>query len=288
MTAPSFDELIGTATARFREAGISDAKQNALLLMLDAFGGSRAALISGGASPAPEPVRDQFEADVVRRLAREPLQHIVGNTEFYGLAIRCDARALIPRFDSECVVEAALSLMAADAPSRVADLGTGTACLLAAVLHNRPLATGTGVEASPEAASLAQENIDALGLAGRASLHVGPWADWAGWREMDLILSNPPYIPSRDIDALEPEVRNFDPSAALDGGPDGLVAYREIIALGARRMKPGTPLVLEIGYDQREAVLGLLAAAGFADLGHSADLGGQDRCVWGHAPSRTG
>lgn len=286
MTAPSFDDLIRTAAARLREAGIADPKQNAMLLMLGAFGDTRAALISAGASPVPAAVQGEFEAGVGRRLAREPLQHIMGYTQFYGLEFRCDARALIPRHDSECVVEAVLSVIPDDAPCRVADLGTGTGCLLAAVLAHRPKATGTGVEASPEAASLARENFAELGLTDRTGLHIGSWTGWDGWGEMDLIVSNPPYIPTGDIDMLEPEVRVFDPPAALDGGEDGLVAYREIIALGARRMKPAAPLVMEIGHDQRVAVLGLLEAAGFADLGHSGDLGGNDRCVWGRAPGK--
>lgn len=284
MTAPSFDDLIRAATARFKEAGIEDAKQNAMQLMLGAFGDTRAALISAGRSPVPAEVQAVFEAGVARRLGREPLQHIVGSTFFYGLEFKCDARALIPRPDSEIVVEAALSLIPPDAPWAIADLGTGTGCLLAAILANRPLTTGTGVEASPDAARLAGENFSALGLSGRAGLFKGPWTDWNGWAEADLIVSNPPYIARAEIESLAPEVRDHDPRAALDGGADGLEAYREIIRLAREGMKPGAPLVFEIGFDQRAAVLDLLAAAGFADLAHSPDLGGQDRCVWGRAP----
>lgn len=286
MTAPTFDDLIRSAAVRFRDAGIDSPKQNAMMLMIGAFGDTRAALISAGTSPVPKGVQDVFEAGVERRLSREPLQHIIGTTEFYGLEFRTDARALIPRPDSETIVEVALKALPETQPALVADLGTGTGCLLAAILKHRPRATGVGVEASPDAASLAQENLAALNLAGRASLFIGPWADWTGWGEADLIVSNPPYIVHAEIDSLEPEVRVHDPLAALDGGPDGLDAYREIIRLAGAGMKHGAPLVLEIGYDQRAPVMALMTAAGFTDLAHCPDLGGNDRCVWGRAPGR--
>ena len=284
MTAPTFDELIRAAAKTLTKAGIEEARQNAMMLMLAAFGDTRAALISAGSSPVPKGVQDAFAAALVRRLTREPVQHILGHTSFYGLEILSDARALIPRVDSEIVVERSLALLPSGIPARVADLGTGTGCLLAAILSNRPLAAGTGVEASPAAASLARENFRQLGLEGRASVFEGSWAHWTGWGEADLIVSNPPYIASREIQSLEPEVRRFDPMAALDGGADGLEAYREIIRIAAARMKPGAPLVLEIGHDQRVPVLALLEAAGFAETAHWRDLGGNDRCVMGRAP----
>ena len=225
-----------------------------------------------------------LEAMVQRRLTHEPLQHILGRTWFYGLEILCDDRALIPRPDSETVVEAALALLPEDRPVRVADLGTGTGCLLAAVLSQRPEARGVGVEASPEAASLARENLAALGLGQRTSLFVGRWEDWAGWPETDLVLSNPPYIPSRDIESLSPEVRDHDPRAALDGGPDGLAAYHSLVSLAARGLRPGAWLVLETGHDQREAVSELLVKHGFSAIASARDLGGHDRAVWARRP----
>ena len=280
MTAPTFDQLMRSATERFRDAGIPDARQNAMLLMLHVFGETHAALISAGTSAAPEAIREAYEATVARRLVREPLQHILGNTFFYGLEICCDARALIPRLDSETVVETALSLVPEERALFVADLGTGTGCLLAAFLDQRPLAQGVGVEASPDAASLARENLDALGLAGRAQVFEGSWSEWSGWEQSDLVISNPPYISSSEIAQLAPEVRAHDPLTALDGGPDGLLAYREIVALAAQRLKPGAWLVFEIGYDQKDAVSALLETAGFAEIGTAKDLGGNDRAVW--------
>jgi release factor glutamine methyltransferase len=283
LTAPTYDELVQSAAVRLGEAGISEARANAMMLMLAAFGDTRAALISAGNQPVPLAVQAAYETSLSRRLKREPLQHIVGSTGFYGLEFITDARALVPRPDSELIVETALDLLPAGQPAIVADLGTGTGCLLAAILSNRPLATGTGVDASPEAVSLARENFKRLGLAHRAQVFMGSWADWSGWGEADLIVSNPPYIPTEVIATLAPEVKDHDPALALDGGADGLEAYRDIIARARAGMKRGAPLVLEIGHDQRDAVLRLLGAAGFAELGHSADLGGNDRCVWGRS-----
>lgn len=284
MTPPSYDDLIRDAARRFREAGLADANQNAVLLMVHAFGDTRAALISAGNAPVPKAVEDVYLAAVSRRLAREPLQHILGVTQFYGLDILTDARALIPRIDSECVVEAALDRMPKDAPLIIADLGTGSGCLLAALLSQRPLARGEGVEASDEAASLARENLAALNLAARGAVFTGSWTEWRGWETADLILSNPPYIASAEIESLEPEVRAHDPMSALDGGADGLDAYREIIALAAARLKPGAWLVFEIGHDQKAALERLMAQAGFEGIAAGQDLGGNDRWVAARKP----
>lgn len=265
-------------------AGIGEAALEARLLLSHITGLSRAMMIAqSDRSLTPDEVQSYRQA-LARRLLREPLQHILGVTQFYGLDIRTDARALIPRPDSECVVEAALDRLPKDQPLTLADLGTGTGCLLAALLTQRPLARGEGVEASPDAAELARENIEALDLTGRAGIFSGRWSDWHGWTSADLIISNPPYIASGVIPALEAEVREHDPMSALDGGADGLDAYREIIFLAEAAMKPGAWLVLEIGYDQKAAVMDLLAASGFAQAASGADLGGNDRWVAARRP----
>ncbi|ABI76526.1 methyltransferase, HemK family [Hyphomonas neptunium ATCC 15444] len=284
MTPPTYDDLIRHAARRFKDAGLSEAYQNAVLLMVHAFGDTRAVLISAGNAPVPKAVEDLYLAAVERRAAREPIQHILGVTQFYGLDIRTDARALIPRIDSECVVEAALDRMPKNTPLVLADLGTGSGCLLAALLSQRPLARGEGVEASAEAASLARENLDALNLAARGAVFDGSWTQWQGWENADLIISNPPYIASAEIAVLEPEVRAHDPLSALDGGADGLDAYREIIALAAARMKPGAWLVFEIGHDQKAALEWLMAQTGFEAIASGQDLGGNDRWVGARRP----
>jgi len=267
------------------EAGFDEAAAEARLMVEHVTGLSGAAAIASARQSLTDDEAAALAAMLVRRLTHEPLQHITGRTWFYGLEILCDARALIPRHDSECVVEAALERLPEGAAAVVADLGTGTGCLLAALLASRPLARGTGVEASPAAASLARENFAALGLGARADVFEGRWAEWTGWGAADLIVSNPPYIASSEIGTLAPEVRLHDPRAALDGGADGLGAYREIAALGAAAMKPGAWLVLETGYDQRAAVTALLAGQGFTALAAGQDLGGNDRWVAGRRPA---
>ncbi len=270
---------------RLREAGIAEARFEARQFLMHAAGIDAATLI-GREQDQPSPVvQATFDAMIRERITRRPFQHIVGTTEFYGLAFASDARALVPRSDSEAVVEAALNLMPSGGQARVADLGTGSGCLLAAILANRPGATGTGVDACADAASLAVENLARLDLSARADIVVASWADWTGWGEANLVVSNPPYIPSGDIPGLDPEVREHDPVQALDGGPDGLVAYRELAALGAARMAPGAWLVLEIGHDQKDAVESLLRAAGFAAIASFRDLGGNDRVVQGQKPA---
>lgn len=266
---------------RLEAAGFDEAAIEARLMVEHVTGLSGAAAIASARQTLTDEEAAALAAMLVRRLTHEPLQHIIGRTWFYGLEILCDARALIPRHDSECVVEAALERLPEGEAAWVADLGTGTGCLLAALLARRPLARGTGVEASPAAASLARENLAALGLQGRTKVFEGGWADWTGWGAADLIISNPPYIASAEIEALDPEVRLHDPRAALDGGADGLGAYREIAALGAALMKPGAWLVLETGNDQRAAATGLLAEQGFTALAAGQDLGGNDRWVAG-------
>lgn len=284
MKPPTYEELIRAAARQLGEAGISNPRSEAMMLMIHAFGGSHVALITAGNSPVPKSVEDEFLTAVARRAAREPAQHIMGETHFYGLDLLTDARALIPRSDSECVVTAALDRLPKDGPLWLADLGTGTGCLLAALLTQRPDASGEGVEASPEAAQLARANLEKHRLTDRSAIFIGSWEDWQGWSKADLIISNPPYIVSEVIAGLEPEVRDHEPLMALDGGRDGLNCYREIIALGAASMKPGAWLVLEIGYDQKGAVLGLMALAGFENLASGQDLGSNDRWVAGCRP----
>ena len=214
-----------------------------------------------------------------RRAGHEPLQHIEGTGGFFGLTLACDRRALVPRADSESVVEAALARMPEDGDIRIADLGTGSGCILLAILSNRPRATGVGVEADMDAADLAEQNTAQLDLSARVRIARQSWANWQDWSEMDLVVSNPPYIARAEIDTLAPEVRDHDPRAALDGGGDGLDAYREIAALGAANMSWGAWLVLEIGHDQGQSVPALLADRGFSDISVTKDLGGNDRVV---------
>lgn len=222
-----------------------------------------------------------FLALVARRAQGEPLQHIVGHTSIYELTIKSDARALIPRQDSAELISLAIECLQGrqEQDLTIADLGAGSGVLLAECLHRFKRARGIAVEQDPAALSLATENFSDLGVVNRIDVFEGSWADWSGWATCDLILSNPPYIRSDVLPTLEPEVRDHDPLAALDGGPDGLTAYREIIPLAAAHMTPGAYLAFEIGFDQKQTVSTLLLKAGFTDLRHRKDLSGQDRAI---------
>lgn len=279
MSRSDYAELIRSGALELRQAGIDDPVREARQLLRLASGLSTAELIAREKGEAPADTLARFEALIRKRAQRMPFAHLAGFAAFFGLTLKSDHRALIPRPDSECVVDLSLSYVPADANWTIADLGTGTGALLAAVLDQRPKSKGIAVEASADAADLAAENFEALSLSDRARLFRGSWADWPDWSTCDLIISNPPYIRSHVIAELEPEVRDHDPRDALDGGVDGLTAYREIIRLAADNMKRGAKLVLEIGYDQKAEAAALLETAGFADLQHAQDLGGNDRAI---------
>ena len=275
---------MAAAAGRLRQAGIEGPQREARLLMSLASGLTTSQLILRGHTAVPDDVSRTFDHMVGQREARVPFQHIAGTTSFFGLDLIADARALVPRADSEVVVEAALRLLPDEPGLEIADLGTGSGCLLIALLVTRSDASGIGVEADVAAASLAAENIARHALESRARLAVQPWAEWSGWGSVDLIISNPPYIRTDVIGSLDPEVRLHDPEVALDGGTDGLDAYRELATLGRARLKPGTPVVFEIGYDQQGDVEAILYGAGLTDIGSAKDLGGNDRVVWARQP----
>ena len=276
--------MIVEAAGRLRKAGLDGPQREARLIMSLASDLTTSELILRGDRSPSDDIANVFAQMVERRAAREPFQHIAGSASFFGLDFISDARALVPRADSEIVVETGLRLMPDRPDVLIADLGTGSGCLLVAMLANRAGATGIGVESDPAAASLARANIERHGLAACTDVREESWNDWDGWGEIDLVISNPPYIRSDVIATLDPEVRHHDPVAALDGGADGLDAYRDIARLAREWLRPGTPLVLEIGFDQKADVLGILSDAGLVNTGSSTDLGGNDRVVWAFQP----
>lgn len=279
MSDQTLAELMRLGAEKLQNAGLDDPRTEARRLLCLVAGYTPATLISKEHDPASPDLQFAFNQAVSLRADRHPFAHIAGRTDFYGLTLWVDGRALIPRADSECVVDLALSRIPQGAAWQLADLGTGTGALLAALLSQRPQSTGAAIEQSAAAISLADENFETLGFTGRAQLIQSSWSEWTGWDQCDLIISNPPYICSDVIPDLAPEVRDYDPMDALDGGSDGLEAYRDIIALGSESMKSGAHLVLEIGYDQKAAVTDLLTAAGFSNLEHRRDLGGNDRAI---------
>ncbi len=268
---------------RLAEAGIEDAMLEARQIVQAATG-----LDAAAQAAAPERALDAdaeaaLEAMAGRRAGGEPLQHILGVAPFWTLELKSDARALVPRADTEAIVRAALEGLSADAHAHVLDLGTGTGAILLAVLSERPLASGLGVDVSETALALAAENAARTGLADRAAFRRGDWTE-PGWAEAldgpyDLVVSNPPYIRSAEIADLAREVRR-DPHAALDGGADGMDAYRAILPALPRLLRPGGTAVLEIGFDQAEDVRAAAkAAAGLVYVAVRSDLEGRPRAA---------
>jgi release factor glutamine methyltransferase len=247
------------------------------LLLADVLGQDRLWLLSHRYDPLPADARDRFAALVRRRADHEPFAYLVGLREFWSLPFSVSPDVLVPRPDSETIVAAALQ-MVPDQALRIADLGTGSGCLLLSVLHERPQATGLGVDLSGAALVIARRNAIALGLADRCDFVRGDWFEPVAGR-FDLVMSNPPYIPSVDIPSLMPEVAQHEPHLALDGGPDGLVPYRVIVPEARRRLKPAGVLVLEVGAGQADAVMQLARAAGFGTVEALPDLAGVRRCV---------
>jgi release factor glutamine methyltransferase len=272
----SLDPLPSIASARrmlaqsFRRHGLSTPELDARLLVGHALGLDHAGLAADPARILTAAEADAIRAVAARRRAREPVARIIGVKEFWGLDFRLNCATLVPRPETETVVETALALLdrsrARCAELEIADLGTGSGALLLALLSELPLARGVGTDMSSEALGCARDNAAVLGLSARAAFVACDFAA-ALQGPFDLVVSNPPYVRRADIATLAAEVRVFDPPLALDGGADGLDAYRVIAATARHLLSPDGVLVLELGAGQLGAVEGLLAAAGLVSIG---------------------
>jgi release factor glutamine methyltransferase len=297
MAVVAADSTLSVAAARralarqFRDAGLATPDLDARVLVGHALALDHAAL----AAQADRSLTD-WEADAIaalarRRLNREPVARIVGNKEFWGLPLALNAETLVPRPDTETVVEAALAALGdlRGRPLRIADLDTGSGALLLALLSELPAAHGIGTDISLAALACARANAAALGFTSRASfvacdhgaaLRAAALGGAAQDGGFDLVVANPPYVTSGDIAGLDPEVRDFEPRRALDGGPDGLAAYRAIIGDARRLLGPQGLLVLELGAGQLEPVTAFAAAAGLAAVDACRpDLAGVPRAL---------
>jgi release factor glutamine methyltransferase len=265
-------EALRTGAARLRDVA-DDPRRETRLLLAHALGVPPLELIRTPNRPVSP---DQFEALLARRAAREPMALILGHQGFWTLDLRVSAATLIPRADTETVITAVLE-EAPRPPRRILDLGTGTGCLLLALLSEYPDAYGIGVDRVPAAAALARQNAWDNGLIERAFFVVGHWTD-SLHGSFDVIVSNPPYIRAADIDGLMPEVALHEPRSALDGGLDGYDAYRAILARLGDVLAPGGLAVLELGVGQAPVVATMASAAGYASRLHQ-DLAGIERAI---------
>jgi release factor glutamine methyltransferase len=278
--APTVEALWRDGRAKLLAAGVPDAEAGARLLLAEAMAEPRLSPGLHGNRPVPQEAAARFGAMLARHISGEPVGRILGHREFWGLRFGLAPETLEPRPDSETLVEAALEALG---PRRhehltIVDLGTGTGCLLVALMNECPKATGLGVDRSEGALRAARRNAEAAGVAGRCSWVASDW-DAALDIRADIVISNPPYITTSDIAGLEAGVRAHDPALALDGGADGLDAYRRIAAALPRLLAPEGVAILELGAGQRAAVAALCAESRLKVIACRLDLGGIERAL---------
>lgn len=272
-------DLLAATAERLRAAGLAEPAREARLLVKAALGLNDADLIARSEVTVEDGHIVLLTALTSRRAGGEPLARLTGRREFWSLDLALAPETLIPRPDTEILVEAALAAFPDRGMAlRILDLGTGSGAILAALLAERPQAYGVGVDRAAGAARQAAKNLETLGFFGRFGMVVGDWAQAIGTR-FDLVVSNPPYIVTADIATLEREVREHDPHLALDGGADGLDAYRAIAAALPGLLAPGGRAVLELGAGQEEAVAALLRAHNLAPTPAYRDLAGIPRAI---------
>lgn len=280
MTKPAtVGDALTAAAATLTAAGIQDGRREARLLMAVLLGVDQAAVFSRPERVLATDQVSAFDALVARRARREPLSRIAGVREFWSLPFRLAADTLDPRPDSETLVQAALDALPDRlAPIRILDLGTGSGCLLLALLSELPNATGFGVDLSAGAVRAAAANAQALGLADRARFVVGDWGQALAGR-FDVILVNPPYIPTGDIGGLAPEVRDWDPQLALEAGSDGLSAVRTLASQLVQLIDGNGIIVVELGAGQDSEAAAIFTGAGLIVAARPQDLSGTVRCL---------
>jgi release factor glutamine methyltransferase len=282
MTSHRIADLLSDGMTALRAAGVESPAREARLLLGMAAQLPPAIMIGFPERSVDAQATNAYRALIARRADREPMSHILGRREFWSLPFVVTSDVLDPRPDSEALIEAILAeLYDRNRPLQILDLGVGSGCLLLTLLSELPRAQGLGVDISPAAIDIARRNGAQLGLLDRVTLRYGSWdaalAD-SDPRTFDLIVSNPPYIPTGDIADLAPEIRH-EPHLALDGGPDGLNAYRALAPILRRLVAPDGLIALEIGLGQGESVRALMLQAGLSDAGSANDLAERERCL---------
>ena len=271
-------QLIKESVLKLQEAGIADAKTDTFLLLEAAAGITKAGYLLDPDKQLSASEYELFDGFLKRRMQHEPCQYIIGQTEFYGLSFLVNEHVLIPRQDTELLVEEALKTTAED--SRVLDLCTGSGAVAVAIKHSRPDAAVTALDISKEALETAKKNAEKNGC-GIEFLVSDLFEDLGAERKFDVIVSNPPYISETEYETLMPEVKDHEPSLALLAGEEGLDIYRRLIAEAPRYLAKGGALLVEIGCSQAEAVSRLFKENGFKEIKVIKDLAGLDRVVSG-------
>lgn len=291
MTAAAAGTLGGAlqeAAGRLKAAGVGQARREARLLVALAAGVGQEVVIGWPERPFPDEAATRLSSFVARRCVGEPFSRMTGMREFWSMPFRLGPDTLDPRPDTETLVEAVLEAVPdRRLPLRILDLGTGTGCIVLALLKEYPAAYGVGLDVAPGACVIAAQNAAALDIAPRAVFAVSDWAT-AVDGQFDVVVSNPPYIPDCDIAELDVAVRRHDPHRALAGGADGLSAYRSIVADLPRLLSPGGVAGFEVGAGQAKDVRELCRTAGLADLGAKCDLAGIERCILVQSTEKAG
>lgn len=281
----TYRELYEEGRRILEQAGLPDAALDARFLLEEVCGTNLQTLLVFPEKKVTEEEVNQYRAFVQRRKDREPTAMILGEWDFMGLTFRLNKSTLIPEQDTEILVETALEELKrrgpGEAPLRILDLCTGSGCILLSLLHELRNAGGLGTDLSEEALEAARENAVRLGLQERGTFRQGDLWEPVGDERFDLIVSNPPYVPTDVIPTLEPEVRCGEPYAALDGGEDGLVFYRRILKEAAGHLKPSGIIIVESGFDEAAQIAALMQDQKLRGIRTVKDYGGLDRVVLG-------
>ena len=281
----TYRELYEEGRRILEQAGLPDAALDARFLLEEVCGTNLQTLLVFPEKKVSEEEVNQYRAFIQRRKDREPTAMILGEWDFMGLTFRLNKSTLIPEQDTEVLVETALEELKrrglGEAPLRILDLCTGSGCILLSLLHELRNAGGLGTDLSEEALEAARENAVRLGLQERAAFRQGDLWEPVGDERFDLIVSNPPYVPTEVIPTLEPEVRCGEPYAALDGGEDGLVFYRRIMREAAGHLKPSGIIIVESGFDEAPQIAALMQDQKLRGIRTVKDYGGLDRVVLG-------
>jgi len=269
-------EILRSSAEKLKQAWVGNPKLDAQILIEHALDLDRAELLSQSKRTIKANEKKAIDTLLSQRISGKSVARILGKREFWSLEFSMNEDTLEPRPDSETLVEAVLKH--AENKNSILDLGTGTGCLLLALLHELPEAKGLGIDKSPRAVEQAKANAKNLGLASRATFKLGNWLEGLS-ETFDIVVCNPPYIPSQEIQTLMRELRDFDPHLALDGGKDGLKPYRLLIPLLKDFLTTGGLVAFEVGLRQADRVVALFKENGYADIAVDRDMSGIDRCV---------